>query len=87
MAARRSTVILDARSTEKFDLLHVKGATHLSFPDFTAEELARIIPSKDTRILIYCNNNFLNEPEAFAIKARPASLSSWPAAGAAAAQR
>jgi hypothetical protein len=74
MAARRSTVILDARSTERFNLLHVKGATHLSFPDFTAEELARIIPSKDTRILIYCNNNFLNEPTAFFTKAPPASL-------------
>jgi len=74
MAARRSTVILDARSTERFNLLHVKGATHLSFPDFTAEELARIIPSMDTRILIYCNNNFLNEPKAFFTKAPPASL-------------
>ncbi len=74
MAAKRSTVILDARSTEGFNLLHVKGATHLGLPDFTAEELARIIPSKDTRILIYCNNNFLNEPMAFATKAAPASL-------------
>ncbi|MGH9867941.1 MAG: rhodanese-like domain-containing protein [Candidatus Polarisedimenticolia bacterium] len=74
MAARRSTVILDARSTEKFNLLHVKGATHLSLPDFTAEELARIIPSKDTRVLIYCNNNFLNEPTAMASKVSPASL-------------
>ena len=74
MAAMSSTVILDARSTGKFDLLHVKGATHLSLPDFTAEELARIIPSKDTRILIYCNNNLLNEPEAFASKVRTASL-------------
>lgn len=74
MAARRSTIILDARSTEKFNLLHVKGATHLSLPDFTAEELARIIPSKDTRVLIYCNNNFLNEPDGFASKVAPASL-------------
>jgi len=74
MAARPFTVILDARSTEKFELLHVKGATHLSLPDFTAEELARIIPSKDTRVLIYCNNNFLNEPVSMASKAPPASL-------------
>ena len=74
MAARPSSVILDARSTEKFNLLHVKGATNLSLPDFTAEELARIIPSKDTTVLIYCNYKYLNEPMSMATKAPPASL-------------
>lgn len=74
MAADNRTVILDARSGQKFDLLHVKGAKNLSFPDMTAEELAKVIPSKDTRILIYCNNNFLNEPNAFPSKALAASL-------------
>jgi len=74
MAAEPSTIILDARSDSKFAALHVKGATHLSFTDFTEEELARVIPAKDTRILIYCNNNFLNEPYALAAKAPSASL-------------
>jgi phage shock protein E len=74
MAAAPDTVILDARSREKFALLHVQGARNLSLPDITAEELARIIPSKSTRILIYCNNNFLNEPRAFPTKAPSASL-------------
>jgi hypothetical protein len=40
----------------------------------TEEELARIIPSKSTRILIYCNNNFINEPGAFPAKNLAASL-------------
>jgi phage shock protein E len=74
MAADPATVILDARSAEKFALLHVRGAKNLSLPDITAEELARIIPSKSTRILIYCNNNFLNEPGAFPTKTPSASL-------------
>ena len=74
MSADRETVILDARSSQKFDLLHVKGATNLSFPDMTAEELAKVIPSRKTRILIYCNNNFLNEPAAFPSKEIAASL-------------
>ncbi len=74
MAGDRATVILDARSSEKYQLLHVKGARNLSLPDITAEELAKIIPSKSTRILIYCNNNFLNEPEAFPSKLPSASL-------------
>lgn len=74
MAAEPGTIILDARSSEKFALLHVKGAKNLSLPDITAEELARIVPSRDTRILIYCNNNFLNEPAAFPSKLPAASL-------------
>jgi rhodanese-related sulfurtransferase len=74
MASDPSTVILDARSAEKFALLHVKGAKNLSLPDITEEELAKVIPSKSTRILIYCNNNFLNEPSAFAAKILSASL-------------
>lgn len=74
MAADSGTIILDARSREKFELLHVKGARNLSLPDITAEELAKIVPSKSTRILIYCNNNFLNEPRAFPTKAPAASL-------------
>jgi hypothetical protein len=74
MARDPHTVVLDARSAEKFALLHVKGAKNLSLPDMTAEDLARIIPNKSTRVLIYCNNNFLREPEAFRTKAFPASL-------------
>ena len=68
------TVILDARSSEKFAMLHVKGAKNLSLPDITEEDLAKIIPSKTTRVLIYCNNNFLNEPKAFPSKDLSASL-------------
>ena len=52
------TVILDTRSKNAFDEIHVDGAIHLNFSDFTAEKLAKIIPDKETRILIYCNNNF-----------------------------
>ncbi len=68
------TIVLDARSREMFDLLHVQGAVNLSFPDITVESLARVIPDKGQRILIYCNNNFQNEPRAFARKIAPASL-------------
>jgi phage shock protein E len=67
-------VILDARSAAKFRLRHLRGAVNLSLPDFTAEELAKIIPSRDTKILIYCNNNFLGSDQAFPSKAPAASL-------------
>jgi rhodanese-related sulfurtransferase len=74
MSREPGTVVLDARSQAKFDLLHVQGAISLSFPDIDLTSLAQTIPDKNTRILIYCNNNFRNEPVAFAPKAKAASL-------------
>jgi len=74
LAALQGTVIYDARTKDKFELLHVKGAKHLALTDVTAETLAQVFPKKDSLILIYCNNNFLNEPQAFASKVAPASL-------------
>jgi phage shock protein E len=74
MAAEPGTIIFDARSDSKFALLHVKGAKHLSLPDVTATELAKIIPAKSARVLIYCNNNFENEPRAMPSKVKGASL-------------
>lgn len=68
MSAEPGTVILDARSKDRFDRIHVKGALHLAFTDFTEEALRKVIPDKSTRILIYCNNNFDNEPVNFASK-------------------
>jgi len=74
MAAESGTIVLDARSTEMYRLLHIKGARNLSLPDMTEGDLARVIPSKTTRILIYCNNNFRNEPRALTSKVAIASL-------------
>lgn len=68
------TVVLDARSEARFLDMHIKGAKNLSFPDITADSLAAIIPDKNTRILIYCNNNFTNALQAFPTKMPSASL-------------
>ena len=68
------TVVLDARSREKFDELHIKGAINLSFPDITIESLHRVLPDKTTRVLIYCNNNFKNAEGPFPSKMAKASL-------------
>jgi hypothetical protein len=74
MSREPGTIVLDARSREKYDLLHIRGAINLSFPDIAVESLARTLPDKNARILIYCNNNFRNEPEAFPSKMPAASL-------------
>lgn len=67
-------VLLDARSESAYNMRHILGAVNLSLPDFTAESLSRIIPTKGTKVLIYCNNNFLGSPAAFASKSPAASL-------------
>lgn len=74
MSREPGTIVLDARSKEMFDLLHVKGAINLSFPDIAIESLKTALPDKDARILIYCNNNFKNGGEAFLRKRDTASL-------------
>jgi hypothetical protein len=67
-------IVLDARSREKYDEMHVAGALNLSFPDIAIATLQQTIPDKNTRILIYCNNNFRNAPGPFPSKLPSASL-------------
>jgi hypothetical protein len=74
MAREPGTVVLDARSERLYRLRHVKGAVNLSFPEFTAETLARVVPSRDTRVLIYCNNNFRGLPISMPTKAVGSAL-------------
>jgi hypothetical protein len=74
MSREPGTIVLDARSRQKYDEMHVKGAINLSFPDIAIESLERTLPDKNARILIYCNNNFQNAPGPFPSKLPSASL-------------
>jgi hypothetical protein len=74
MSAEAGVVVLDARSRAKYRELHVKGAINLSFPDITVDSLAQLIPDKNTKVLIYCNNNFSNAEGPFPTKKASASL-------------
>jgi len=74
MSREPGTIVLDARSREKYNELHIKGAINLSFPDITVESLKSTLPDKNARILIYCNNNFTGEQKAFPTKMPVASL-------------
>lgn len=68
MSQEPGVLILDSRSAFRFERIHLKGAKHLAFTDFTQDNLARVIPSFDTKILIYCNNNFDGNQTDFASK-------------------
>mgnify|MGYP001822929028 CR=1 FL=1 len=68
MSKEPGTIILDTRSTFRFERIHVKGARHLSFSDFTQDNLGGVIPSFETTVVIYCNNNFEGNQTDFASK-------------------
>jgi hypothetical protein len=69
MSKEPNTVIFDSRSDFRYDRIHVKGARHLSFTDFTQDNLRKALPDANARILIYCNNNFEGNETDFATKA------------------
>ncbi len=70
----KGVIVLDARSTRNFDRRHIKGAVNLPFTEFTAPDLAKLIPKKDSKVLIYCNNNFEGSPISFQSKAPRTAL-------------
>lgn len=74
MKGESGTIILDTRSSSAFAQGHIDGAINLNFSDFTDEKLAAVIPSKGTRILIYCNNNFEDDVEPVMLKRAPLAL-------------
>jgi hypothetical protein len=74
MSQEKGTIVLDARSKARYDELHVRGAVNLTFPDIAIESLQKAIPDRNTRILIYCNNNFRGAEGAFPSKLPTASL-------------
>jgi hypothetical protein len=68
MSKDQNTIILDTRSDFRYDRKHLEYARHLAFTDFTQANLAKIIPDFNTRVLIYCNNNFTGDQIDFATK-------------------
>ena len=68
MSKEDGAIVLDSRSDFRFERIHLKGAQHLAFTDFTQDNLRKVIPNSETRILIYCNNNFDGNQTDFASK-------------------
>jgi hypothetical protein len=58
MARDTNTIVLDARSEAAHELLRMVGSINLPYTSFSEASLREIIPTKETKILIYCRNNF-----------------------------
>lgn len=76
MSKQPNVIVLDTRSAFRYERIHIQGAKHLSFTDFTQANLAGVIPTPETTVLIYCNNNFDGNQIDFASKSVPARPSS-----------
>jgi hypothetical protein len=74
MKAEPGTIVLDARSARNYAIGHIAGAVNLDFTEFTAGDLERVLGDKNTRILIYCNNNFADDAVPVLLKSTPLAL-------------
>lgn len=55
MLGDKNTILLDTRGDDDFKKIHIRGARHLSYADFTSDRLAKLLPDKNSRIIIYCD--------------------------------
>lgn len=67
-------LILDARSERQFAAGHIAGAVNVPLPEFSVDRLEEVIGRQDRPILIYCNNNFVNNRPPVISKAGPVAL-------------
>ena len=58
----KNTVLLDVRGDDSFRQKHIRGAVHLSLADMTPQTLAKAIPSKGSRVILYCDAALIPYP-------------------------
>ena len=68
MAAEPNTIVFDARSKDSHEKLRIAGSINLPYTEMAVSTLERLIPLKDTRILIYCRNNLVDSEPATPVK-------------------
>lgn len=54
-----SVILIDLRSADEFKEKHVKGAINLPATELTNKALSKVIPDKNSRVVIYCSNNLI----------------------------
>ena len=69
---QENLVIVDSRGGKYFDGEMIEGAVNLPVNKVNTDELAKIIPSKDTPVAFYCNNVNCPASELSAYKANAA---------------
>ncbi len=53
---REDCLILDVREEEEYKEGHIKGAKLLALSTISEETAKEVIPTKDTKVLVYCRS-------------------------------
>ncbi|MBZ0326767.1 MAG: rhodanese-like domain-containing protein [Altibacter sp.] len=54
-------VILDTREKEEFDVSRIASARYIGYSEFSSENISKMIPKKDTPIVVYCSLGIRSE--------------------------
>lgn len=57
--AEGSALLVDLRSKEDFAREHLSGAVNLPATELTDERVAKVVPSKTTRVVVYCDDQLM----------------------------
>ncbi len=53
-----TVILIDLRSSSDFEKSHISGAISIPATELTEKSLRQVIPSKESRVVTYCDNNF-----------------------------
>ena len=57
--AKNAVILIDLRGKESFEAAHIRGAINVPIELLTLEHLQTVVPNSDSRIVVYCSNNFM----------------------------
>ena len=67
MMDTQEVLILDVREQDEYDGGHIPGAVLLPLGSISEESAARVIPEKDTTVLVYCRSGSRSKKAAKAL--------------------
>ena len=67
MMDTQEVIILDVREQDEYDGGHIPGAVLLPLGSISEESAARVIPEKDTTVLVYCRSGSRSKKAAKAL--------------------
>ena len=67
MMDTQEVIILDVREQDEYDSGHIPGAVLLPLGSISEESAARVIPEKDTTVLVYCRSGSRSKKAAKAL--------------------
>ena len=65
---KTKAVILDSRELKEYKTSHLKNAIHVGYDEFKIDSVKKIIPNKNTKIVIYCSLGIRSEAIADSLK-------------------